>query len=597
LRRAAAPIVLCAAAGVVALAFAFHFDSGPPSPTPRVAGGDASSPPADKAGSAAAKAHPSAGATEHESDPAPCRAELVPETARPAVVGGIVRTKEDGKIVADGRVRLVHVDFRQFDLDARAWQALSPEEQIERQFHARDVAIREDGTFRLELPAPGVLRGALVQPLLGERDVQFLESTVELPDLELVPGGFLHVELAVDEGGTLSGVVVDAGTGLPIEGARVMAPWWHEEESDWGSDTDAEGRFRIAGIDPVVAAAGSSELAVEAAGHLPTRVQAPAPERGIHVEGLRIALKRGVVVRGRIVPSTAAVLPLHWLELWLLRREAGDATRVVRQLDFLRHAQATPAGGFEFDAAPAARDVALEVDGSFPPIERPGLDLAVLQEEVVFPLPDSWVLTDLDSMAPEIASRRDGWVAWIEPADGTRRARPWPTSWRAPDRILVERGSPTRFVFFALEERPGAGTWVERTEVVCAFQGADADGPSGGSAVFRQRGRIDHLPEFGSAADDAAVGVPAGLGLVIELSILRAGDQPLAATRVSVVDPGGGDGEIVTTDDAGRARVQVGLGRRFLCIRVAGYASEYLEVSARAPGRAAFRLALRRPLG
>jgi protocatechuate 3,4-dioxygenase beta subunit len=136
--------------------------------------------------------------------------------------------------------------------------------------------------------------------------------------VEIAPGAAAVVTLRLSEGGeSVTGVVVD-DAGAPIAGASVRVKerssifdsgFYNEEEerptrvvgiSQGVATTDAEGRFRVAGL-----RRGLHEVAVAADGHHGTRestLMAPS-------EDVRFELARHAAATLRLVPSGGAPLP------------------------------------------------------------------------------------------------------------------------------------------------------------------------------------------------------------------------------------------------------------------------------------------------
>ena len=140
--------------------------------------------------------------------------------------------------------------------------------------------------------------------------------------LEATVGGE-RPELALPPDAAVAGVVVDP-TGRPVAEAEVAARATDRIDSSWEMDrsprshavTDAEGRFRIGGVEP----GGSRELRVVAEGY------APAERIATAGEPVRIALARGAEVTGRVFDAHGT--PAGGAEANLYRLPEGGAMRL-----------------------------------------------------------------------------------------------------------------------------------------------------------------------------------------------------------------------------------------------------------------------------
>jgi len=211
-------------------------------------------------------------------------------------VHGQIRRQRDGALVTEGTVALTFVQQAHLTAaDRAAWLALDEEQRV--RLHEYDEApIRPDGSFALRLPAPAILRTAVLRPKLqGSLSAQFLETEQPLGDRELPVDGSLELALDVDDGACIEGRVVDVADGFPLAGARVEIPWWSDDWSDWACTTDREGRFRVAGIRREVAGAKShSEALVRCSGFVTERFLVPPAGDELDVRDVEFALQRGV---------------------------------------------------------------------------------------------------------------------------------------------------------------------------------------------------------------------------------------------------------------------------------------------------------------
>lgn len=216
---------------------------------------------------------------------------------------GTVRRQRDGALVSEGAVVLTFIDLTEHALDRTRFLDLDADQQLAlNDFDEAEIAA--DGTFRCLLPCPSIVRRAVLRPdLQRSRAAQFLETEQELGALELDTAHPLTLDLRVDDGAAISGVVISANGGFPLRGARVSIPWWSDDWSDWACETDLEGRFRVAGIRREVAAAKShSEAIVSLAGYVIRRFEVPPAGDDLDVNGLVLPLEEGVIVTIELAP-------------------------------------------------------------------------------------------------------------------------------------------------------------------------------------------------------------------------------------------------------------------------------------------------------
>ena len=158
----------------------------------------------------------------------------------------------------------------------RAWRG-------ERQFSGPLTVADEHGRFALWV-GPGQLTA-------GATAEGYTETTVDAR----APG---TVALVLSPESSISGMVVDAGTHLPVEGVHVALL---QEDGNWASEqfdvSDAQGAFRIARLTPL-------HYVVEAiAAHGRGRSRSLAVGFGQHIDGVVIELARAQRVEGRVVTA------------------------------------------------------------------------------------------------------------------------------------------------------------------------------------------------------------------------------------------------------------------------------------------------------
>ncbi|MEZ4367889.1 MAG: carboxypeptidase-like regulatory domain-containing protein, partial [Kofleriaceae bacterium] len=117
---------------------------------------------------------------------------------------------------------------------ADAWVAVESTRVDDTAFHTRSGA---DGSFTAWL-MPGDVRASATADGYAEGRGEGVAPTEQL-------------EILLSPGATLAGVMVEAGTGTPVEGATVVAEgtWW-EAGSTGSARTNERGEFRITGLQP-----------------------------------------------------------------------------------------------------------------------------------------------------------------------------------------------------------------------------------------------------------------------------------------------------------------------------------------------------------
>lgn len=190
--------------------------------------------------------------------------EFVVRLDRAGYVEGIVRDAADLQPLADALVEVVVRDGNGMSLQTRT---------------------AGDGTFFLGGVWP---QPCYVRVRAAGRPAPFWQQ------VEVAPGGGARVEFLVGRGRAATGVVRDAGTGLPIEGACVGVG------STMGDavSTGADGGYRLDGL------GASGELHVRAAGY--ADIVQTLPRDGDPLR-LDFALERGSSLTGRVVRADGGV--------------------------------------------------------------------------------------------------------------------------------------------------------------------------------------------------------------------------------------------------------------------------------------------------
>jgi protocatechuate 3,4-dioxygenase beta subunit len=141
-----------------------------------------------------------------------------------------------------------------------------------------------------------------------------------------------ELDLLLTPESSLSGIVVDAATGQPVEGARVIVS---ESERGWDDDrdatfTNAQGQFRAARLTP------GRHVAVARDGRGYGRTEGSVRVGlGQHVEGVVIKLFPAVRVEGKVVVSTTQAV-CEDAVVWL-----SDPVRPDREISARRSADGT----------------------------------------------------------------------------------------------------------------------------------------------------------------------------------------------------------------------------------------------------------------
>jgi hypothetical protein len=179
----------------------------------------------------------------------------------------------------------------------------------------RDESQAEDGRHFLKKPAPrGVDADSITTAVLT------LDADGYLPlsfPVDLAPPGDLG-RIFLDPGITVEGTLLDAATGLPVRDGRVI----HIRRHDWGAlaadyfgyhDTavpDAEGRFRLTGLEP-----GEACLRFEAAGQPSQALLLSALEPQEERQLGTVFVEGKASVRGQVVDADGDPLDESAVEL------------------------------------------------------------------------------------------------------------------------------------------------------------------------------------------------------------------------------------------------------------------------------------------
>lgn len=155
---------------------------------------------------------------------------------------------------------------------------------------------KDDGTFRLEgLPAGGYMVTAQKQPY-----PQLMKMNVVAPDENL--------ELIMESGGTIRGIVVDKISKKPVADYKITAEYASsglmqgmginsERQNNRSQDVrNASGAFEITGLK-----AGKYNLKVRAASYAAGQKSGVKVENNKTVEGVVIEMGKGITIKGRVL--------------------------------------------------------------------------------------------------------------------------------------------------------------------------------------------------------------------------------------------------------------------------------------------------------
>jgi hypothetical protein len=149
---------------------------------------------------------------------------------------------------------------------------------------AREVTAAADGTYRIDAVPVGVYEA---EARLGESLVSARQF-----GLEVSGGRELTVDLDLEQGSELSGRVIEAGSGRPLAGVRVVVSSDVLSLAPAESMTGPEGAFSVPGLIP-----GQYWLSLAAPGYV-TVSGAPCTVPGTEVE---VTLQRAAAIEGQVV--------------------------------------------------------------------------------------------------------------------------------------------------------------------------------------------------------------------------------------------------------------------------------------------------------
>lgn len=209
-------------------------------------------------------------------------------------IRGTVRSARDGAPVAAVSISIREAsdaasDRTLFDLAADLPSERTATSDVEGNFAIDTLPA---GAYDLEFEAPGHGRG-------------------KVPGLVVQEGASVEgVEVILPLEASLSGRVIDAATGRPIEGVAIaekepgFAGRFHEILGKPTVFTDAEGRFRFGGL-----AAGTVHLAASHPDYAEQWLDEMVVAEGEAVRGIEIRLERGGVIRGTVRTPDGTAAP------------------------------------------------------------------------------------------------------------------------------------------------------------------------------------------------------------------------------------------------------------------------------------------------
>jgi hypothetical protein len=487
------------------------------------------------------------------------------EDTAEVTIRGVVRVRSTSRPVPGGRIEL--------------WREAPTGDVV-----AAADGIGKDGTYALRVEKGTVLARASVHPA---RDlVAFVPTRSDLRGLVADEDRTLDIE--VDEGPFVTGVVVDARTGGPLAGAQVAVESIdHRRRPETTGD---DGRFRLGGLAGlVVQHRRGIPLVAAHPRYRAARAHATITAEGEPPRDVRIALSPGVSVSGRVVVE-AGPIPTGIRVICSVASEPGSWESSLRTI---ATTEVDSQGRFAFppidplDGATVALSPDLEQGGLAGGARLEGLDLTHDRADLI--------LTVQRPRAVVIASTYpDG--SPVLPADTHVLVEYGPAGWWAASReseggklIPIDVARRQRVVVFG---RRRLGKDAEEH-----FRGEDVvDGAIEGRRVvvgLRSTALAEGMPTSGSRS---SMGATSFALRTYRLALVDAADgQPIEGGVLQIKHQGVGGGGLASTLGAdGRKALTLGLGRWPLRISVDGYEPLDIVVQAVENGSEDVELRLRR---
>jgi carboxypeptidase family protein len=206
-----------------------------------------------------------------------------------AGISGIVRDSEGGMPLERFRVRVAKTQKPAIFL---RWNAEAVERRFEGTLGAFTLGGLEGGTYALQFEAEGYVKDGLDGVVVGEAESKS------------------GIEISLRRGATIRGLVVDAVTRSPVEGARISVDTIETSESLMPSMSSGDvatgktGVFELEGVRP-----GIATLQVTSRGYMDPPGQRLDLQPGRVVEGLLVELERGGAIEGFVFESDGSPVP------------------------------------------------------------------------------------------------------------------------------------------------------------------------------------------------------------------------------------------------------------------------------------------------
>lgn len=510
-------------------------------------------------------------------------------------VRGTVRLKGTDSPALGGRVELLLVKPADWPGSWEALQRLIQEKRFGQGID-HDTGIGEDGTWQTDVPRGVRIARTRVRAVHPGRPgwfSNFLDTTAWAE--AHATGERLTLDLEVEPGIRIAGRALDAGSGEPVAGARVIRATQAARRA--GAMSGADGAFVASGLYPSdVVARLPLEFRVEHPDYVHESVVARfVPTRGAYAP-LTVRLDRGVRVGG--VVRMEGHVPRDAVHLLLLQSAGGAASfgTAVREL---ARTTSEDGGRFAFPPIEPTADATLFVPsrgsglfGGGAGFELRDLDLRADRTDLAVALSDTWGAALRPHFPDGSLALGQHTRAIVQDVEGRWCPVVWGGSRKEPVRwVSVKPGHAHRIVVFAGREEAGTRRSY-RGEVVARFQSPEEAvrgvwvdlAPYEPPSPPPVPGRIAHV-----RLNDAAP--YARYVWQVRLTDVATG-EPLVGRTLDVSAHGGPQYTLPLRHDD-RLRIEVGLGRVHLRLHVEGYEPLEVRLEPTEPGYAEATLALR----